>query len=219
MSCPISCPWLSKIEHLFCSELPCLPATLSFTLSSFLVCVRWNQGIIGTDPSRLLFLSMLYIGYTFKCWPQYYDERLDVSKHSKHVYLPNMGLKHLFSPTQSVASIAVPYFSFVIAFLLSNLTAQGWTHDDEHPWTDHGWFRTYNAFANSAICYPDQCGLGGRGKNGLWGIDSSHTCLRAVLTKHCHSLSLTFYNKIIGEENVWKYIQSKTSNDVITMGR
>jgi len=91
----------------------------------------------------------------------------------------------------------------------SNLTTQGWTHDDEHPWTDHGRSRTYGASTNSAICYPDQCRSGDRGKNGRRGIDSSDICLRAMLTKHCYWRSSTRSSET---KMSWCIYKGKTSN-------
>ena len=85
VSCTTSCLRLSKFEHFFCSELSCLPATLSFTLSSFSVRMCWLRGIIGANLDCSSFLSMPYSGYTRKCWRQYYDPGLDVSEHSMYV--------------------------------------------------------------------------------------------------------------------------------------
>ena len=143
-------------------------------------------GVVGTNLNCSLFLSMPFNGYNCTYWQQCYDRGLDVSEHSMYIYLPNVGLTHLFSPTMCTSSIAVPSFCFVICVFWSNLITQGWTHDDEYPWTCHGGSRIYSAFTNSAICYPDQCRLRGRRKNGKRGIDYFDTCLRAVLTKHCY---------------------------------
>ena len=101
-------PTVIKDWTFFCSELSCLPVTLSFTLSSFSVRVSQHLGIIGANLGCSSFLSMPCNGNTWNYRLQYCYRRHGVSEHSMHIYLRSMGLNHLFSPTQCVASIAVP---------------------------------------------------------------------------------------------------------------
>jgi hypothetical protein len=125
------------------------------------------------------------IGYICKYRPKYYNPSHSVSEYSMHIS-SDYGLKSSFQPNAVHIFHCGTLVLFRNCIFWSNLTTQGWTHDDEHPWTDHGGSRIYGAFANPAICCPDQCRLRGRGKNGRRGIDSSDTCLRAELTMHCY---------------------------------
>ena len=83
VSCAISYLWLSKTDLFYCSELPCLPVTLLFTLSSFSVCVCQHWRIIGVN---LDYLSMPYIGYSFTGWCCFGVPSRNVSEHSMHIY-------------------------------------------------------------------------------------------------------------------------------------
>jgi len=84
-----ACSWLYCLLYRhFWSVWPSIPAL----------------GVIGTDFDCSSFLSMHFNGYNCRCWQQCYNRGHDVSV---YIYLPNVGLKHLFSPTQCAASIAV----------------------------------------------------------------------------------------------------------------
>jgi hypothetical protein len=98
---------LSKIELFLLRVAMLAHDSIIYFIVIFSLCAL-PLGIISANLNYLLFISMPYYGYTFKCWQQYYNRRHDVSEHSMYICLWNMGLNHLFSPTQCISSIAVP---------------------------------------------------------------------------------------------------------------